>query len=275
MPTQGLGNEFVLSSEEFELIRKLLFRKTGITLADGKMTLVTGRLSKRLRHFKFANFGQYYQLLKAKEFQGQEMQVFINLLTTNETYFFRESKHFEFLNTILMDLPSTNSPYRIWSAASSTGEEAYSAAMTMAGHTIKRPFEILASDINIDVLQQAKQAIYPMSEAEKIPEILLKTYCLKGVGKQSGTFAIDEIIKSKVQFSKINLNETLPNIGLFDVIFLRNVMIYFNESTKLNILANILPKLKKGGYFIIGHSETLNFYKGQEVSMVRPSIYQK
>lgn len=275
MDVQANKSEFVLSVDEFELIRKLLFKKTGITLSDGKMTLVTGRLSKRLRHHQFVNFGQYYRLLKTGGFQGSEMQTFINLLTTNETYFFRESKHFDFLHDILSNTPVSNTPFRVWSAASSTGEESYSTAMTIAGQSPNRAFEILATDINVEVVQQAKQAVYPLSEAKKIPTDLLKKYCLKGVGRQSGMFTVSSDITSRVQFGKINLNDDLPNIGQFDVIFLRNVMIYFNESTKLNIVNKIFPKLKKGGYFIIGHSETLNFYKGDAVSVIRPSIYQK
>ncbi len=263
-----------ISDREFNQIRDLLFDKTGITLSDGKKPLVSGRLAKRLRHFQFENFGDYYQYLASEKFVGDEMQVFMNLLTTNETHFFREIAHFEFLKNHILTKHPAATTFRMWSAASSSGEEAYSAAMVIANDRGDQPWDILATDINSHVLTTAKQGIYPLAVSKEIPNTLLKAFCLRGVGNQSGNFVIDMQLKKHVEFKQLNLNNHLPDIGKFDLIMLRNVMIYFNNETKLKIVKQLLLKLKKGGYFIVGHSESLNFLKS-ELKLVKPSIYMK
>lgn len=263
-----------LQPDEFDLIRRLLFRKVGITLSDGKKPLVSGRLAKRLRHYRFSNFSQYYRMLKEQGFDGEEMQVFINLLTTNETYFYREHKHFDFLAEAIRTNMIPRTKMRVWSAASSTGEEAYTLALTLTDLIGSQNFEILASDINSEVLDVGRKAIYPLTEAEKIPQKILQKYCLKGTGSKSNFFTLIPQVKSRVEFSQINLNSMLPDIGMFDLIVLRNVMIYFNEDTKSTIVDRLISHLKVGGILMIGHSETLNFYKGP-IKVLRPSVYQK
>lgn len=263
-----------ISEREFNQIRDLLFDKTGITLSDAKKPLVSGRLAKRLRHFQFENFGDYYQYLASEKFVGDEMQVFMNLLTTNETHFFREIAHFEFLKNHILTKHPAATTFRMWSAASSSGEEAYSAAMVIARDRGDKPWDILATDINSNVLRTASQGIYPLAVSKEIPNTLLKAFCLRGVGNQSGNFVIDKQLKRHVEFKQLNLNNHLPDIGQFDLIMLRNVMIYFSNETKQQIVQQMLPKLKKGGYFIIGHSENLNFFKSQ-LKLVKPSIYMK
>lgn len=262
-----------ISDSEFESIRLLLFEKTGIALSNRKMALVSGRLAKRLRYYGLCNFKQYYQLLSEQAFQGQEMQTFVNLLTTNETHFFREAPHFEFLEKQLLKSQSQRN-IRIWSAAASSGEEAYSLAMLIANKFLKGHWEIVGTDINSEVLRIATKGIYPISVADKIPEHLLKKYCLRGIGQNENCFMIDSYIKQHVNFQQANLVEKLPDIGQFDIILLRNVMIYFNNETKQKIVEQMLPKLKQGGYFIVGHSESLNFTR-TGLELIQPSVYRK
>ncbi|GAB0077998.1 hypothetical protein TOC8171_34010 [Pseudomonas syringae] len=164
--------------------------------------------------------------------------------------------------------------FRVWSAASSSGEEPYSLAMTLAEQLGTTPWEVIGSDISTRVLTKARSGHYPMERTETLPHTLLVKYCLKGTGRQEGTFLIDKSLRNRVSFIQVNLNETLPDLGEFDVIFLRNVMIYFDQETKSKVVARLLPRLKPGGYFIISHSESLNGVN-DTLKLVAPSIYRK
>lgn len=268
-----LQRQISISPDEFDLIRQLLFDKTGITLSNNKTFLVSGRLAKRLRYHGLKSFHQYYRLLAQQNFQGQEMQIFMNLLTTNETHFFRELPHFEFIEQQFAHFKRQRN-IRIWSAASSSGEEAYSLAMMVADKFLEGQWEIIGTDINSEVLHTAQKGIYPISVADEIPNHLLKKYCLRGIGRLAHCFTIDRFIKKQVKFLQVNLVEQLPDLGQFDIILLRNVMIYFNNDTKEKIVKQMLPKLKPGGYFIVGHSESLHSLQ-TELKLIRPSIYQK
>jgi len=199
----------------------------------------------------------------------------INQVTTNETSFFRENKHFDYL--VHKILPQVKERLRIWSAASSIGVEAYTISMVLDEALSPRhlPFEILASDINIDVLKQAKEAVYDIRFATNIPDNYLKRYCLKGVGEMQNKFAINDYLKQKLSFAQINLTKPISaQVGQFDIIFLRNVLIYFDVQTKKDVVKYVLQHLKVGGYFFIGHSETL-FNISNEVVQVMPTVYQK
>lgn len=262
-----------LKDSEFKNFQTWLYRAAGIHLSDAKKALVAGRLAKRLNHYELTSYEEYFRLITTGKAAG-ELQTAIDLLTTNETYFFREPKHFSFLREQILNEVSPGANFRVWSAASSSGEEPYSLAMTIADCLTTTPWEIIASDISMKVLAMARAGHYPMSRAQNIPQELLKRYCLKGVGQQAGTFLIDKIIRNRINFLQINLNENLPSIGEFDVIFLRNVMIYFDQETKRKVIARILPKLKSGGYLMISHSESLNGVT-DALKLVRPSIYRK
>lgn len=263
----------VITDQEFALFRRLIYKIAGISLADSKKILVTGRLQRRLRHYGLDNFSQYYRLISSGQ-HPQELQVMVDLLTTNETYFFREPKHFDFLRDRI--LPARRGgPFRVWSAASSTGEEAYTIAMVLAEHLRDGNWDVFGSDISTQVLAKASAAHYPLERHEGIPPAFLSKYCLKGVRSQAGTFLINQQLRSRVRFAQVNLtNPISPEIGDFDVIFLRNVMIYFDNDTKRKVVANLSPRLRTGGYFIVGHSETLNGITG-ELSAVQPTIYRK
>jgi chemotaxis protein methyltransferase CheR len=163
---------------------------------------------------------------------------------------------------------------RVWSAACSTGEEAYSIAMVLADVLEERPWEVLGTDISMRVLERARRAHYPMERATQLPQYYLKRFCLKGQGAEAGTLLVERKLRARVQFEQANLNETLPQLGMFDLVFLRNVMIYFSGDTKRQVVARVLAQLKPGGHFCIGHSESLNEIS-TAVRQVAPSIYCK
>lgn len=262
-----------LKDVEFSKFQSWLYEATGINLTASKKALVAGRLQKRLTHHNLKSYGEYFQLIMSKAATA-ELQIATDLLTTNETYFFREPKHFDYLRQRILPQVNPARPFRIWSAASSSGEEVYTIAMVVANELTNNQWEVLGSDISTHVLQIAKNAHYPIGRASTIPKHLLSEYCLKGVGNQEGTFLIDRDLRNRVSFAHINLIETLPNIGEFDVIFLRNVMIYFDLDIKRKVIATILPRLKPGGYLFISHSETLNGVS-DALKLISPSIYQK
>ncbi len=235
--------------------------------------MVASRLAKRLLHYNLQTYEQYYQLLNSG-CQPDEFQLMVNILTTNETYFFREPKHFEFLQEKIIK-PWRGDNFRLWSAASSTGEESYSLGMTLAEGMGMKKWEIFGSDVNTEVLETARGGVYLMDRLDNMDKRYLDKYCLKGVRSQEGYFRVDEKIRNRIDFAQLNLKSPLPkDLGLFDVIFLRNVLIYFDTETKQDIVQRVITALKPGGYFFISHSETLHNVK-TELSMVIPSIYQK
>lgn len=262
-----------ISDAEFKNFKFWIYEKAGINLSDHKKALVMGRLSPRLRHHSLEKYGDYFDLLTSAK-QSVELQIAIDLLTTNETYFFREPKHFDFLRDEILSKHKPGRQMRIWSAASSTGEEAYSLAMTLNHSIGDSPWEIIASDLSSRVLERARSGHYSMDRSRHIPKEYLHKYCLKGVKEHEGTFLINASLKRRVKFIQINLNERLPDMGEFDVIVLRNVMIYFNLETKRQVVARLMPYLKSGGYFLIGHSESLNGIT-DVVQPVKPAIYRK
>ena len=263
-----------LQQYEFDKFKKLLFEISGIHLSEAKIPLVSGRLLKQVRQHGLTTYEQYFDIIANDQIPG-ERQVMLNLLTTNETYFFRESLHFDFLkSTILPQYSYTGTPFRVWSAASSSGEEAYTIAMTLASELQMRPWEIVGSDLNMDVLRRASMGVYPAEESAKLPPGYLGKFCLRGEGSQAGNFRIRSKLRERVNFYQVNLNQTLPNLGMFDVIFLRNVMIYFQDETKAQVVARLIERLKPGGYFIIGRSETIARLTSA-VELLQPSIYRK
>jgi chemotaxis protein methyltransferase CheR len=269
-----MRDEAPISDQEFALFQRLICKIAGISLADSKKILLVGRLQKRLQRYGLSTFSQYYRLLASND-HPEELQTMVDLLTTNETYFFREPKHFDFLRDEILFKWRGPNKLRIWSAASSTGEEPYTLAMLLAEHMRNDHWEIVASDLSTQVLEKARRGHYPLERNEGIPANFLAKYCLKGIRSQAGTFLISPDLRKRVSFHHVNL--TLPidkALGIFEVIFLRNVMIYFELETKRKVLENLLPLLAPGGHLIIGHSETLN---GLDLglSSVRPTIYRK
>lgn len=266
---------YAINDNEFKRFSSLLYDIAGIVLTDAKKVLLTGRLTKRLVALGLDNYTQYFKYV-TEGGHPEELQYMVDLLTTNETYFFREPQHFDYLKTIVPQTLRQGQVYRVWSAAASNGAEAYTIAMILADKLgVDGAWEILGTDISNSVLEQARRGHYRMGEAEKIPREYLKKYCLKGKGPQEGTFLIDRNLRQHVHFEQLNLNvEKLQRMGDFDVIFLRNVLIYFDIPTKQRVVANLIPSLKNGGYFIVGHAESLNGIT-DVLQPVQPTVYRR
>ncbi len=262
-----------ISDQELSQFQRFIFDAAGITLSSSKKALISGRLAKRLQHCGLDSYSAYFRLLISGQVPD-EVQTAVDLLTTNETYFFRESKHFDFLREQALIAMRRAQAFRVWSAASSTGEEAYSIAMVLADCMHGTPWEVIGSDISSRVLQGAAVGHYSQERARHIPAHYLHRFCLKGNGPQQGTLLIERSLRSKVRFIQVNLNAPLPDLGLFDVIFLRNVMIYFNDDTKRQVVGRVLSLLKPGGHFYVGHSESLHGIT-QAVQPLAPSVYHK
>ncbi|HEY6925785.1 MAG TPA: protein-glutamate O-methyltransferase CheR [Steroidobacteraceae bacterium] len=262
-----------LSDREFAQFQRFIYDSAGIALTEAKKLLVTGRLAARLRHYGMDSYGEYFRLLAGGQ-HPEEVQMAIDLLTTNETYFFREPNHFDFLRAQLQKLVRYAEPVRIWSAAGSTGEEAYSIAMCLEDCLCGRPWSVLASDISVRVLAKARAGHYPMERARNIPLPYLQRFCLRGQGKQENTLLVERGLRNKVQFQQVNLNASLPPLGLFDFVFLRNVLIYFNQETKREVVGRVLRQLRPGGWLLISHTESL-YDVGVDVDQIAPSIFRK
>ncbi|MDQ1812197.1 protein-glutamate O-methyltransferase CheR [Massilia sp. CCM 9210] len=260
-----------ISQAEFVQFQRFIYDAAGITLSDAKKALVSGRLAKRLAHCGVASYGEYFRLLDSGACKD-EVQEAIDLLTTNETYFFREAKHFDLLRERALAQRPRGESFRVWSAACSSGEECYSIAMVLADCLGERPWEIMGSDICTKVLHKARIGHYPMERARHIPQALLRKYCLKGQDAQEGTMLVEAALRRRVQFGQINLNTALPQLGQFDMVFLRNVMIYFNGDTKRQVVERIAALLKPHGCLVIGHAESLSD-TGAMVRSLAPSIY--
>ncbi|MDF0606839.1 methyltransferase domain-containing protein [Neisseriaceae bacterium TC5R-5] len=246
-----------LSDADFLRFSRFIYEAAGIDLPPGKRSLVQARLGKRLRYLQLGSYGAYWRLLNEPG-QEPERQRAINLLSTNETYFFREAQHFDWLRQQALRLEG-HGTLRVWSAACSTGEEPYTIAMMLADTLgLSGNWLLFASDINTKVVAQAQRAIYSKERARKTPPELWKKYFLRGQDEyQDMVRVVPQLIK-RVNFSNVNLLfADAFNQSRFDIIFLRNVLIYFNEETKAKVINQLCHKLRPGGHLIIGHSETI------------------
>lgn len=248
-----------LTDREYAVIRDLLYKQAGISLGPAKKALVAGRLFNRIRVLGLSSYGEYFgRLLSGKE--PDELQTAIDLLTTNETYFFREPKHFEMLEE-LATAASKDRTFRVWSAASSTGEEVYTIAMTLQELSRKARcpnWEVRGSDLSTRVLEQARTGLYTMDRIDGIHPDLMKRYFLRGTGPYEGQILVDKALRAKTEFAQINLIEPLPDLVPFDVIFLRNVMIYFDPPVKRKVVTQLLSALTPDGVLFVGLAESLN-----------------
>ncbi len=265
-------NNINISDKEFLQLKDIIYKKSGIHITSDDMKNLKNKLIDRLLVNRLNSFRDYYQFLIKN---NNEIQSMINAVTTNETYFFREHKHFEFLKDEV--LPKVKyEKFRCWSAAGSNGAEAYSIAMHINSNLgAYQNWEVTTSDINNEVLNFAKNGIYPLRYSKKIPQTYLEQYCYKGQNEDEGFFKISDKLKRNISFEHINLMEKKDfNIGKFDLIFLRNMIIYFNDDDKKIIVENIIKYLNVGGYLFMGHSESL-YRITKKVIQIRPSIYKK
>ena len=229
--------EIKITPIEFSTVQKLLFSECGISLNDNKQSMVEARLNQRLNKLQVNSYGNY---LKIVQLSSSEKNEFLNALSTNETYFFREDKHFDFLE----ELAKNSNNLRVWSAAASMGAEAYSIAMILDTNLSSSYWSVMGSDINTDVLEVARKGLYPLSWSDKIPQKYKSKYCLQGRGEFENKFLIDGVLGKNIEFFKHNLMESNITLGEFDVIFLRNVLLYFTEYTRINVIQNLMKNLK-------------------------------
>ena len=245
-----------LQDKTFRAIAELMHSSIGLSFADHKKPLVASRLAPRMQRLGMERFEQYLALIASHDDQG-EFQVAVDLLTTNETYFFREPAHFDLLERELMQQrPPT---FRVWSAASSFGDEAYTTAMLLADlqqrGLIGADWSILGTDISDRVLRSAMQAIYPNERLRHVSPERLKRYCWRGEGEAEGLSQIQPRLREHVRFGQLNLCLPIENIGPFDVVFLRNVLIYFDPPTKVQVVDRVLSQLRPGGILFLGTAE--------------------
>lgn len=262
-----------LYDHEFERFRHLIYRIAGIALSPAKKPLVCSRLGKRVRHLGMTSYSEYYRLINDPK-EADELQVAVDLLTTNETHFFREPRHFDFFRQRILTAHRRGRTMRVWSAACSSGEEPYTIAMLLDETLGADPWEVVGTDLSTRVLEKARRGSYPEERVPEIPRHYLSRYCLKGQGSKAGTMLIEKKLRDRVQFFQHNLTSPPPPLGEFDVIFLRNVLIYFDQETKRQVVERLLPLLKKGGHFLVSHSETLSDIS-TSLNLVAPSIYRK
>ncbi len=259
------------SDREFQLFQDLIQERLGIFLPEQKKALLSNRLWKRLVACQAKDYSDYYRLLQSPEGKT-ELELALELITTNETYFFREPKHFDYLRDEILPARRGKGRFRVWSAAASTGEEPYSIAM-MLKELCPADWELQCSDVNRTVLEQARIGIYPESRAKFIPPEYLRKYCRQGIGPEAGNIRVCKELRDLVSFFTLNLHEPFADIGKFSLVFLRNVLIYFENENKTKILNRIADKLEPGGILFVGHSESLHGLCDRFVA-VRPAIYR-
>jgi len=259
------------SDKEFYLFQQLILNKLGIFLPIQKKALLTNRLWKRLREWNLDSYEDYYRLILGKDGDA-ELDLALELITTNETYFFREQKHFDYMVQFILPEFKHGRKLRVWSAAASTGEEPYSIAMLLADQC-QSSWELECSDVNNSVIEQARRAIYPAARIRNIPDSYLHRFCRKGVGPQEGYVRVTQELREKVNFTTLNLHYDFPDIGKFDLVFLRNVLIYFENDTKSKVLDRIANVLNPGGVLFVGHSESLHGVTSR-FTPIKPAIYK-
>lgn len=267
----------MLTDKEFELFKHLIYQQVGIKLDEPKKTLLVSRLGKRLRDLHLSSYQAYYDSVSGKGGE-EELIKLLDLVSTNKTEFYREPVHFDFLRDQVLSEAQSSKTLRIWSSASSSGEEPYTIAMTLSDAIadINRwDIKILASDISTRVLAKASSAIYEEERVSQLPNDLVKRHFLRGKGPQAGKLQVRPQVARLVAFRRINLmDSTFPIRSQLDVIFCRNVMIYFDRPTQAKLMEKFFRYLRPGGYLFIGHSESLQWIDHQ-FTYLRPTIYQK
>ncbi|SGY99831.1 Chemotaxis protein methyltransferase [Moritella viscosa] len=260
-----------MQNAEFKYLAQLALHQCGIVLGESKRDMLYGRVMKRIRYLRLNSFSAYCQLLQ--DSCSGEQSEFINAITTNLTAFFREKHHFDFLQQVALPdckRHNANKKLRIWSAGCSTGQEPYSIAMSIENNLLHWDTKILATDLDSDVLSHAQHGIY--DDLAGIPISYRTRYCSDI--KKYHQYVMDDKVKDIITFKQLNLLAKWPMTGLFDVIFCRNVLIYFNDETKRKLIQRFYSLLKPGGYLFIGHSESLQGFN-THFTLVGQTVYQR
>lgn len=269
-----------LTDAEFGRFQSLVHRLAGIWLSPAKKALLCGRLARRVRELGLGSLGRYYDVVERDEAERVHM---LDCITTNETHFFREPRHFEILAqrvypAWIAEAEAGRRPrrVRVWSAACSTGEEPYSLAMSLlrafpAGHGWE--LEVLATDLSTRVLERAREAVWPIAKQHEIPPADLRAFMLRGVDSQEGRMKAGPEIRELVRFARVNLNDAAyPVVGQFDLIFCRNVLIYFDARTKAQVIQKLRTHLAPAGHLFLGHAESLGG-GGHGFQPLFPTVY--
>ena len=269
----GFGErEFSFTEQDFQKVRKLIYQHAGISLSDVKGDMVYSRLARRLRVIGLSSFAEYLAHLERVD-DAREWEAFTNALTTNLTAFFREAHHFPILAE---HLRRVRTPISIWCTASSTGEEPYSIAMTAceAFGSLKPPVEIIATDIDTNVLATAARGVYAFERVERLSDERRRKFFLKGSGANAGLAKVRDEVRALVSFQPLNLlAQSWPVSGPFDAIFCRNVMIYFDKQTQATILNRFAPLMKPDALLFGGHSENF-LYASQAFRLRGKTVYE-
>jgi chemotaxis protein methyltransferase CheR len=273
------AREFEFTDREFNYVRQLVNRHTGISLAETKRELVYSRLARRLRQLQINSFAHYCELLEQGD--PEELEQFTNAITTNLTSFFREEHHFTYLAQTLLPALLQDKQHsrrlRIWSAGCASGEEPYTIAIVTretlpagSGWDVR----ILATDIDSNVLAKARSGVYPYERVEALSRQRLQRWFLKGRGANEGTVKVVPELQELIRFRRLNLMDDWPMQGLFDLIFCRNVVIYFDKATQKTLFERFANRLEANGHLFVGHSESL-FKVTDRFRLIGKTIYRK
>ena len=277
------NDENSLTDAQFKKIAAFMEENVGIKMPESKKLMIQARLSSRLKALKFKNFNQYIDHVFSDHKAGQEeMILMIDALTTNLTHFFRENTHFEYMTrSVLPELKSKGlQSLEIWSAGCSSGEEPYTLSMVMNEALRTNPrmfgdFRILATDISTKVLSKAMNAVYPMSSVDKLPYELKKRYFLRSCDREKALVRVKEEVRNRVFFQRLNfMDDNYASCGMKNIIFCRNVLIYFDKPTQEAVVRKLVNQLVPGGYLFLGHSETI-FGMNLPLQNMAPTVFRK
>ena len=281
---QDLGKlyKIELTDAEFEKMSSFIYKEYGIKMPYVKKVMLQSRLHKRLRALGMSSFKDYINYVFSKKGQETEVVHMIDVVSTNKTDFFREPAHFDFMTGELLPKIGINytsvNPLKVWSAACSSGEEPYTLAIILSEYKEKNPafnFKITGTDISTIVLNKAVKAIYPEDRTSVIPMYMKRKYFLKSKDIENVTVKLQRSITEKVNFFRLNFMDDSYNMAdTYDIVFCRNVLIYFDKQTQENVIRKILTKLKPGGFFFMGHSESITGMS-LPLQQIKPTIFRK
>ena len=271
-----------LTQEEFDKLSRFIYKESGIKMPPVKRVMLQSRLQKRLRYLNMTNFKEYIDYVFSKEGLNSEIIHMLDVVSTNKTDFFREPVHFDFMSQVVlpefMEQRTTQRTMKVWSAGCSSGEEPYTIAIVLANFAESNPgfdYSIIGTDISTQILQKAVEAVYKEERVTIIPLDTKKKYFLKSKDRSNPTVKVTANLRKKVRFGRLNFMDPYYDISeTFDVVFCRNVLIYFDRETQENVIQKLCVKLKPGGYFFLGHSESI---MNMEVPLkqVKPTIFKR
>jgi chemotaxis protein methyltransferase CheR len=271
-----------LSNEDFRRLSSFIFREYGIKMPEVKRTMLQSRLHKRLRELNISNYKEYVDFVFSKEGQDNEVIHMIDVVSTNKTDFFREPVHFDFLHSValpeILGGERPNRMIKLWSAGCSSGEEPYTLAMSLGEYMTQHPgfdYSILATDISTRILKSAVEAIYKENRVEMLPIQLKKKYLLKSKDRLNPSVRIIPELRRRITFQRLNFMDNHYNVpeGM-DIIFCRNVLIYFDRETQERVINKLCTKLKPNGFFFLGHSESITNFD-VPLKQLKPTIFRK